>query len=296
MTIDFTGQTVLVTGAAGGIGRAYSRLLAARGANVIVNDLAVDGQSSEAARSLVDELVAAGGSAVADVNDVATAQGGEAMVAAAIERFGALHAVIHNAGILADRSLAKMTSDDIDRVMAVHLLGAFHVVLPAFRAMREARYGRILLTTSGSGLAGMFGQANYGAAKAGVVGLMHVAAIEGAERGILVNAIAPGARTSMTKGLLGDLEDRLDPEYVAPMAAYLVSSACTSTHEIYSAAGGRFARYFVGTTPGWFDPSAAPSSIEDIAAHIDDIRATDDYRILDRGSDEGDMLRAAFAR
>lgn len=296
MEIRFDGQTILVTGAAGGIGREYSRLLARRGANVVVNDRASADGTQSPAEALVDEIRAEGGSAVLDTNDVATADGGEAMIAHAVDHFGSLEGVIHNAGVLRDRTISKMSMDDVRDVLSVHLLGGFHVVLPAFRVMREAGYGRILLTTSGSGLAGTFGQANYGAAKAGLVGLMHVAAIEGRDRGILANAIAPGARTQMTQGLLGDLEERLDPAFVAPMAAYLVSRECTTTHEIFSAAGGRFARYFVGTTTGWLDPSETVPRIEDVRDHIDQIRSIDDFTILDQGGDEGEILRAAYAR
>lgn len=296
MQIRFDEQTVLITGAGGGIGRGYAKLLASRGARVVVNDIATSDGSSSPAASVVEEIVTAGGRAVLDTHDVSTHEGGLAMIDHAVDHFGSLEAVIHNAGTLRDRTIAKMSQEDIEDVMAVHLLGGFNVVLPAFAVMRESRYGRILLTTSGSGLAGTFGQANYGAAKAGLVGLMHVAAIEGQRHGILVNAIAPGARTQMTKNLLGDLEDRLDPELVAPMAAYLVSRESTTTHEIFSAAGGRFARYFIGTTQGWYQDADGPASIEAIQDHLDEIRSLDEFRVLDEGGQEGEMLREAFAR
>lgn len=296
MEIRFDDQTVLITGAGGGIGRGYATLLASRGANVVVNDIPASGDRPSPAAAVVDEIIAAGGHAVLDTHDVATPEGGAAMIDHAVDHFGSLEAVIHNAGTLRDRTISKMTLEDIEEVMAVHLLGGFHVVLPAFAAMRENRYGRILLTTSGSGLAGTFGQANYGAAKAGLVGLMHVAAIEGERHGILVNAIAPGARTQMTKNLLGDLEERLDPELVAPMAAYLVSRENTTTHEIFSAAGGRFASYFVGTTQGWYQGTSGQTSIEAIQDHLDAIRSRDEYRVLGQGGEEGEMLKTAYTR
>lgn len=293
MTIRFDNQTIIITGAAGGIGSEYATLLASRGAQVVVNEIPA---AAEAAARLVATIQAAGGSAVVDTHDIATAEGGEALIEHAVERFGSVEGVIHNAGILRDRTLSRMSLADVEEVMAVHLMGGFHVVLPAFRLMKDASYGRILLTTSGSGLAGTFGQANYGAAKAGLVGLMHVAAIEGRRHGILANALAPGARTQMTENLLGDLEARLDPALVAPMAAYLVSSACESTHEIYTAAGGRFARYFVGTAQGWYGGSSEVPSLEAIDANIEGIRSLDEFRVLDQGGDEGDLLREAYVR
>jgi NAD(P)-dependent dehydrogenase (short-subunit alcohol dehydrogenase family) len=291
--IAYEGRSVIVTGAGGGLGREYALALARHGARVVVNDLGGsvhgDGVGTSMADSVVAEITDAGGEAVACYDSVSTPEGGRAIVDAAMDAFGSVDAVIHNAGILRDRSLAKLTPEEVDAVLDVHLKGGFNVTIPAFARMKKAGYGRLVMTSSSSGLLGNFGQANYGAAKTGLVGLVHVAALEGARHGILANAIAPGARTRMTDGLLGDLDELLDPAHVAAMAVYLASPQCTQTHEIFSAGGGRFARYVVGLNEGWFTPKG-PASADDVLEHIDQIRDLDTLQVFDSGSDELALL------
>lgn len=291
--IDYEGKSVIVTGAGGGLGREYALALAKHGARVVVNDLGGsvrgDGGGTSMADSVVQEIKDSGGDAVACYDSVSTPEGGRAIVDAAMDAFGSVDALIHNAGILRDRSLGNLTPEEVDAVLDVHLRGGFNVTIPAFARMKEAGYGRLVMTSSSSGLLGNFGQANYGAAKTGLVGLVHVAAIEGARHGILANAIAPGARTRMTEGLLGDLDELLDPAQVAAMAVYLASPQCTQTHEIFSAGGGRFARYVVGVNEGWFTPNG-PASADDVLQHIDQIRDLDTLTVFNSGADELALL------
>ncbi len=292
--LDFSGRVAVVTGAGGGIGRAHALLLASRGAAVVVNDVGADvhGErpSSAAAEAVVGEIRASGGRAVASADSVATSAGGAQLVAAALEAFGRIDIVIHNAGILRDRSFAKLSDDDIESVTAVHLGGAFNVLRPAWPHLKEQRYGRILLTSSASGLFGTFGQANYAAAKTGLVGLMHVLSVEGAPHGILANALAPTAQTRMTEDLLGDLADHFDPRHVAAVAAYLVAERCTLTHHILTAGGGRVSRVFIGSTPGWYSGPeiATPEQIE---AALPEILSLDAYAVPDDGLGEVGLIR-----
>jgi NAD(P)-dependent dehydrogenase (short-subunit alcohol dehydrogenase family) len=295
--IDFTGRVAVITGAGGGIGRAHALLLAERGARVVVCDVGTsvtgEGGAGSAAQAVVAEIEAAGGAAVPVTASIATAEGGRAAVDAALEVYGRLDIVIHNAGILRDRSFARMTEADVDDVMAVHLSGAFNVLRPAWPVMQSRGYGRILLTTSASGLFGTFGQANYAAAKAGLIGLMNVLAVEGARYGIQVNALSPTARTRMTEGLLGDLAEHFDPRHIAPVAAYLVSERCALTHHVLSAGGGRVARIFVGTTPGeYLGPE--PATPEAVEAALERVLSLDSYAVPDDGLGEVELIRRAL--
>lgn len=256
--LRFDGRVAIVTGAGGGLGRAYARLLATRGAQVVVNDLD-EGQASET----VDEVVASGGTAVADVNSVASPEGGEALVALTVEAFGRIDIVVNNAGVLADKAFQNLTPELIEAVVDVHLKAAFWVTRPAWAHMREQGYGRVVNITSSAGLLGNFGQTNYAAAKMGLVGLTRALAVEGAVKGIKVNAVAPLARTAMTEELLGPLGDRFPPELVAPVVAWLCHEDCRANGEIYSAGGGRVARFFIGLTPGWHDSALTPESVRD---------------------------------
>jgi NAD(P)-dependent dehydrogenase (short-subunit alcohol dehydrogenase family) len=252
--LRFDGRVAIITGAGGGLGRSHALELARRGAKVLVNDLggALDGSgsSASAAQRVVDEITALGGEAVPNSDSVASAEGGESIVQAALDAFGRVDVLVNNAGILRDAAFHKMDSTQIDQVLDVHLKGAFYVSQPAFRWMRAQGYGRIVNTTSASGLFGNFGQANYGAAKAGLAGLTRVLAIEGAEHDIRVNAIAPVASTRMTEGILGSLTFDAAPELVSPLVAYLTNEECSVNGHIYSVAGGRIARIFVAETAG----------------------------------------------
>jgi len=293
--ISFDGRVAIVTGAGGGLGRTYALDLARRGARVVVNDLggSVDGQggSDAAAQKVVDEIKAAGGEAVPNYDSVATPEGGENIVKTAVDNFGKVDIVINNAGILRDKSFAKMTWEDLHLVLDVHLKGAFYVSQPAFKVMKENNYGRFVHTSSNSGIFGNFGQANYGAAKMGLVGLSHVLAIEGAKNNILSNCIAPVARTRMTEELLGDFAKVLDPEGVTPMVVFLASEQCTLTHEVFSAAGGRYARIFLGLCKGWYSGKDKHPTAEDVLDHIDEIENQDGYIVPNNSGDElGQLL------
>jgi len=288
--ISFIDQVAVVTGAGGGLGRTYALELAARGASVVVNDLggssAGVGSDASAAQKVVEEITAKGGSAVASHDSVSTPEGGQAIVDTAVEAFGRVDIVINNAGILRDKTFAKLAVEDLEAVLDVHLKGAFYVSQPAFRVMKEQGYGRFVFTASNAGVFGNFGQTNYGAAKMGLVGLSNVLAIEGAKANIKSNVICPIARTRMTEELLGPLAESVEPELVTPMVVYLASSACELTHEVFSAGGGRYARVFVGLAPGWFAGKGVEVSADDVAAHIDDIRKQDGYIVPNSIADE----------
>ncbi|MDH5521890.1 MAG: SDR family oxidoreductase [Acidimicrobiia bacterium] len=287
--ITFDGRVGIVTGAGGGLGRAYALELARRGASVVVNDLggSVDGigQGATRADEVVSEIAEMGGQAVASYQSVVD---GAEIVQTALEAFGRLDFVVSNAGILRDRSFANMADDEIDAVLAVHLRGAFAVAQPAFAHMKSVGYGRFVFASSSAGILGNFGQANYGAAKMGLVGLSNVLAIEGAKYNIASNVIAPVARTRMTEDLLGPFADALDPDLVTPMVVYLCSETNPYSHEIFSAGGGRFARFFVGTNRGWI-ASGSPA-VEDVASHMDEIRDISDPVVLGSSSEELQLL------
>jgi NAD(P)-dependent dehydrogenase (short-subunit alcohol dehydrogenase family) len=188
-----------------------------------------------------------------------------------------------------------MTIEDVNAVLDVHLRGAFHVTLPAFRLMKEQGYGRLVFATSGSGLFGNFGQANYASAKMGLVGLMNVLAIEGAKYNIKSNAVAPIARTRMTEDLLGPLVELVSPELVTPLVVYLCSEASEYTHEIFTVGGGRYGRVFVGTNDGWFAGAGAVPSVEDVAGHIEQVRDHAKYLVPGSSTEEIMLLGQILA-
>ena len=272
--VSFENRTVIVTGAGNGLGKAYALELGSRGARVVVNDLggAVDGSGSgnTPADEVVNEIIANGGEAVANYDSVATKEGGASIVQTAIDNFGTVDAVVNNAGILRDKSFAKMEEEDLNAIIDVHLKGTFFVCQPAFIQMKEQGYGRFVNVSSPSGLFGNFGQLNYGAAKMGIVGLTNVLAIEGAKYNIKANVIAPNAATRMTEELFGeDMSKLLTVDNITPLVVYLASEQCEVTHEIFSAGGGRFARIGISTDVGYFNASA---KAEDIFANIGEIR------------------------
>jgi NAD(P)-dependent dehydrogenase (short-subunit alcohol dehydrogenase family) len=241
------GRVVVVTGAGGGLGRQHALLFAERGAKVVVNDLggARDGTGagSEMADRVVKEILDAGGEAVANYDSVATSEGGEAIVHAALDAFGRIDIVVNNAGILRDVSFAKITAEQWDAVLKVHLYGTFYVTRAAWPHFRQQSFGRVIVTSSTSGLYGNFGQSNYGAAKLGMVGLINTLALEGTKYSITANAVVPIAATRMTSDILPPhMAAQLDPAYVSPVVVYLASEECTETGEIILAGGGHYAR------------------------------------------------------
>lgn len=291
--IRFDDRVAIVTGAGAGLGRVYALELAKRGAKVVVNDLggARDGTGagSEAADLVVGEIKAAGGEAVANYDSVATPEGGQSIVDTAIDAFGRLDILINNAGILRDKTLAKMEPENWDAVMDVHLKGAYNVTRPAFVKMRENRYGRIILTTSGAGLYGNFGQTNYSAAKMGLIGLMNTVNLEGEKHNIRVNTIAPVAATRLTDDILPpEFFEKLKPEFVAPMVLYLCSEQCPVTGAVYNAGMGYFNRAAVVTGPGIVvgDGKEIPTP-EAVATSMDKIKSLD-------GAEEFPNATAAF--
>ena len=288
--IEFQDRVAVVTGAGRGLGASHARLLASRGAAVVVNDpgVATDGTGEEArpADEVVTEIKAAGGAAIASYDSVADPEGGEAIVRTAVEEFGRIDIVVNNAGILRDKAFHNLEWPDLDAVLDVHLKGAFYVTRPAFLHMREQGYGRVVMTASNAGILGNFGQANYGAAKMGLVGLSNVLAVEGQKNNIKSNVIAPIALTRMTEGIMDGLGLKLDPEYVTSMVCYLTSEQCELTHEVFSMGAGRYARVFVGLCPGWSDTKSESISADDVAAHIDQIRDTRDFTIPGSAADE----------
>ena len=253
MTMGFEGRVAIVTGAGGGLGRAYALELARRGAKLVVNDLggSRDGSGeSDAAGRVVEEIRAAGGSAIASRANVTDTDAVEAMVAEAKAAYGGVHILINNAGILRDRSFANMTMEDFRAVVDVHLTGSANCSKAVWETMREQGYGRILMTSSSTGLFGNFGQANYGAAKMGLAGLGRTLAIEGSRYDIRVNTIAPTAATRMTEDLFpAELLARFRPELVAPAALFLVSQGAP-TGQIVGAGAGVVQAAFVTLTRG----------------------------------------------
>ena len=255
MAISFEGQVALVTGAGNGLGRAYALDLAKRGAKVVVNDLGGDphgqGENASAAQKVVDEIKAAGGEAAANHDSVSSYDGGFNMVKTAIDNFGRLDVVICNAGILRDTAFHNMSEDDWDKVFAVHIKGSFTVLRAAWPVFRQQAYGRVVLTTSSSGIYGQFGQANYGAAKTAMLGLMNVLKQEGVKYNVNVNTIAPVAGTRLTQSVMSqEMVDKLVPEMVVPAVTYLVSKDCADSGLIIEAGAGNFNRAAIVKGPG----------------------------------------------
>ncbi len=285
--IGYDGKVAIITGAGGGLGREHALELARRGARIVVNDLggSVSGEGGDAgpAQRVADEVNGLGGEAVASTDSVATPEGGEAIVKTAVDAFGTVDIVINNAGILRDKTFHNMTAELVEPVVQVHLLGAFYVTRPAWVIMRDKGYGRVVNTSSNSGILGNFGQSNYGAAKMGLVGFTRVLANEGRKYNIGVNAIAPVAKTRMTEELLGAVGDMLDPATITPVVAWLASQDCDVTGEVYSVAGGLVSRFFIGLTPGYFKSDL---TVEDVRDHWSEIRDTDGYLIPDGPNDE----------
>ena len=271
--LRFDGKVAIVTGAGGGLGRAYAKLLGARGAHVVVNDLGGgvrgEGANEMVADTVVDEIIAAGGSAIANYDSV---EDGDLIVQTAIDAFGRIDILVNNAGILRDRSFAKMTDQDFDLVYRVHMLGSFKTTQAAWGHMRQQRYGRVIMIASTSGIYGNFGQANYSAMKLGLFGFASTLAIEGAKRNIYVNAVAPTAISRMTESLIpADFHAGLQPEYVAPLVGYLCHESCTTTGGLFESGSGWVGRTRWQRTEGHATPLSSGFSIEDVASNWDKI-------------------------
>jgi NAD(P)-dependent dehydrogenase (short-subunit alcohol dehydrogenase family) len=270
MTIRFDGRVAIVTGSGGGLGRCHALGLAARGAKVVVNDLGKDGAASESALKVVEEIRAAGGLAMADGADVANFEQVQAMAARVEKEWGRIDILVNNAGILRDKTFAKMEMSDFERVIEVHLNGSAHCARAVWNGMRERNYGRIVFTSSASGIYGNFGQANYGAAKAAMVGLMNVLHLEGAKYDIRVNTLAPTAATAMTAGLLPpEAAALLSPESVTPAVLFLVGQDAPS-RVILGAGAGAFAVTRIEETAGVYLDEAERTP-ETIAARWNEI-------------------------
>ena len=313
--LRFDGRVAIVSGAGGGLGKSHALLLAARGARVVVNDIggSVTGQGSDKgpAEALAAEIRESGGEAVADANSVATADGGAAVVQTAIDNFGRLDIVVNNAGILRDGTFEAMTADLLEPVLDVHLKGAFNVTVPAFRIMQQQGYGRVVSTTSASGILGSPAKSNYAAAKTGLIGLTRVLSAEGAPYNIKANALSPIAYTRMlahslerpeADGQLGPdaqqvkeqltkmFTETLDPALVSPVVAFLAHELCPVSGELYTAGGGQVSRWFIGRTKGYFSRGL---SIEEVAEHFAQIRDETDYTVMNDPAEEvGQVLTA----
>jgi len=253
--IDFTGRVAIVTGAGTGLGRLHAMELAKRGAKLVINDLGGTrdgvGSGDAAANKVVDEIKAMGCQAVPNYDNVATVRGGEGIVKSAIDAFGKVDILVNNAGILRDKTFNKMEEENWDAVVGVHLRGAYCVTRPAFKKMKEQGYGRIVMTTSGAGLFGNFGQSNYAAAKMGLIGLTNVIKLEGAKYNIKVNVLAPVAASRLTEDVLSpQFFEKLKPDFVTPMVLYMCSEQCQDSGMIINAALGYFSRSAVVTGPG----------------------------------------------
>ncbi|NGY03358.1 SDR family NAD(P)-dependent oxidoreductase [Solimonas terrae] len=269
----FDGRVAVITGAGRGLGREYALLLASKGAKVVVNDLggsmAGEGHDDGPAQDVVREIRAAGGEAVASTDSVATREGGQAIIATALAQFGRIDVLIHNAGNVRYGSLAEISYEDFKAVVDVHLMGAFHVVRPAFPHMRKAGYGRVVLTSSIGGLYSIPNGVPYAVSKSGIIGLNNVVALEGAEHGIKSNIILPGAVTRMAEGLDTAQYPPMGADLVAPVVGWLAHESCSVSGELYVSMAGRIARAFVAETEGVYRPSW---TIDDVGAQIAAIR------------------------
>jgi NAD(P)-dependent dehydrogenase (short-subunit alcohol dehydrogenase family) len=302
--LRFDGKVVAITGAGNGLGRTYALEIARRGGKVVVNDLGgtVDGQGSDqaAAQKVVDEIRASGGEAVPNFASVATQEGGQSIIQAALDSFGRIDAVIANAGILRDRSFAKMSPAELDIILDVHLRGTIFTIQPAFNWMRENGGGNIVVTTSPSGLFGSFGQANYCAAKMGIVGLLRTVAIEGAKGGIKVNALAPTAATRLTAsaGVPGaattdsdPAEDPMSTARVSPLALALAHESCPATGEVFNAGCGWISRTVIAVNDGVVLKEFTP---EAVAGQWTAIRDDSKLRVPRDGGDYWNMVQTAI--
>ena len=289
--VSFTDRVAIITGAGGGLGRAHALELASRGAKIVVNDLGGDITGANGGTAMADQVVAeiraAGGEAVSNYDSVATPEGGRGIVDTALEAFGRVDVLVNNAGNIRNAPLTELTPEAIESLLAVHVKGAFNVTQPAFAAVRDRGYGRIVFTSSAAGMFGSILQANYAAAKGAVVGLANVVALEGAPHGILANTILPAANSRMAVDMnpeqfvgMPTTPAHGEPEMISALVAWLASEQNTHSHELYSIARGRYARVFLGVAPGWHVTADEPvATADDVAANIDRIRDLDGYAV-----------------
>ncbi|MBV8788809.1 MAG: SDR family NAD(P)-dependent oxidoreductase [Mycobacterium sp.] len=304
--IDFTDRVAVVTGAGRGLGRLYALDLARRGAAVVVNDLGGsmrgDGADAKVADEVVDEIRKAGGKAVASYDSVDSPAGGQAIIDAAVDAFGRLDTVVSNAGIFGSVPFEDLSADEWTRMLRVHLDGGFYVSQPAYRVMKKNGGGRFVFISSSAGIFGQPMEAHYAAAKAGLVGLTNVIAIEGEAHGILANSVMPTGFSRMVTETVGDEKflaesgfmQAIRPELVVPLVTFLASGACTFTHRNYSAAAGRYARVFVGLSEGWLADTGTEPTAEDIEAHLE--RMSDTEKFFVPGSIVDEVLEVCERR
>lgn len=271
--ISFEGKTAVITGSGRGLGRVYAIELAKRGAKVIINDYSPDSSTPSPADDVVKEIIMSGGHAVANYNNVATEEGGAAIIKTAVEEFGGIDILVNNAGIISDKSFSKMDTASWQKVVDVHLNGAYHVTKPAFALMKDKGYGRIVFTSSAAALFGNFGQTNYCSAKMGLIGFMNSLRLESEKYNIHVNSVAPLAKSQMTENLLPpEILDKMLPEYVAPIVLFLCSDAINESGGIYNAGFGYFNKVMISSGKGCLiDSSNGNISVEDISANWDRI-------------------------
>ncbi len=298
MTIRFDDQVVMVTGSGNGLGKSHALEFARRGARVVVNDLGADrdgsGASSEAAKAVVGEIQSNGGEAIANGANVADYGQVEAMVSEAIDKWGRIDVLVNNAGILRDKTFAKMDLADFQRVMDVHVKGSVNCTKAVWEHMRERQYGRIVMTTSSTGLYGNFGQANYGAAKLALVGFMNTLCLEGQKYGIRINALSPVAATRMTEDLMPEqVLQLLRPEAVTPAVIFMCGKDAPNRQIVAAGAGG-FAKVTIQETPGIFLPPDDRTA-ENVAARWDEIANTEGMREFQFGGEQTEKFLAAAA-
>jgi NAD(P)-dependent dehydrogenase (short-subunit alcohol dehydrogenase family) len=289
--INYDGRVAIVTGAGAGIGRMYALELAKRGAKIVVNDLGGSrdgsGASTSAADTVVDEIKKAGGEAVANYDSVATMEGGENIVKTAMDAFGKVDILVNNAGILRDKSFLKMTEEEWDLVISVHLKGAFCVTQPAVKIMKENNYGRIIFTSSTSGLYGNFGQTNYGAAKLGLVGIMNTLKLEIAKYNIKINTIAPTAWSRMTEDIIPEeMGKKLKPQFNEPLVLYLCSEENEVSGMTFVMGAGWYGRTAIMSGKGVCIGDADRAiSVEEIRDNFDKISSLEDAKPQNSGTD-----------
>ena len=294
--LRFDERVAVITGAGRGLGRAYALMLASRGAKVVVNDIGSslqgDGSDAGPALEVVDEIKAGGGEAVACTDSVATEGGGRSIIQTALDHFDRIDILVHNAGNVRRGSLKEMSYEDFNAVLDVHLRGGYHVTRAAFPHMCEAGYGRIVLTSSVSGIYGNHGVVNYALSKTGMIGLCNVAALEGAAEGVKCNIIVPAAVTRMAEGLDTSQYPPMQPELVAPMVGWLAHESCPVSGEMMIAIAGRMARMYLAETEGVYQPIW---SIEEVAARMDEIRDKSNPWVFDVvPSGQIDHIRHSF--